>query len=319
VAQRSLVAVEEKYNVSDSVEDPQLEYAGVAIVVKSQNHLSSQTINSNPRLAGMKRHDLDCIEQVKASEASSDSRESLDEVKAYLATDGICTNDLFCSPMIQQPGESRDATDTQGDAPETLHSEDLYQDLESEVGVSDEDGGECVAPESDEEIVDKKLCQSPMKNCTRSKSRKVIVPEPLIPSDSEDDVCRPQQCKRNRASPALERAGRKAKYITRGSNPLPVMPSKTFASRKAKAGARGTGTEVTNSQLRARRRHAPDDDIGFIFLRVTYFFFQSVWMQPGTNVIYFEGDQSGPKGRYHPRPTRAYQTAHTTWAYMHAW
>ena len=66
--------------------------------------------------------------------------------------------------------------------------EDLYQDLESEVGVSDEDGGECVAPESDEEIVDETLCQSPMKNSTRRNSRKVIVPELLMPSDSEDDV-----------------------------------------------------------------------------------------------------------------------------------
>ena len=75
-------------------------------MVKSQNHLSPLTINSNPRLAGMKRHDLDCIEQVKASEASSDRRESLDEVKAYLAFDGIDNNDLFGSPMIQQPGES---------------------------------------------------------------------------------------------------------------------------------------------------------------------------------------------------------------------
>ncbi len=54
--------------------------------------------------------------------------------------------------------------------------------------MSDEDGGECVAPESDEEIVDEKLCQSPMKNRTRSKSLKVIVPEPLMPSDSQDDV-----------------------------------------------------------------------------------------------------------------------------------
>ncbi len=160
-------------------------------MVKSQNHLSPQTINSHPLLAGMKRHKLDSIEQVKASEASSDGRESLDKIKAYIVTDGIDTNDLFGSPMIQQPGESRDATDTQGDAPETLHTEDLYQDLESEVGVSDEGGRECVAPESDEEIVDEKLCQSPMKNCTRSKSRKVIVPEPLIPSDSEDNVCRP--------------------------------------------------------------------------------------------------------------------------------
>ncbi len=66
--------------------------------------------------------------------------------------------------MIQQPGESGNATDTQGDAPETLHAEDLYPDYESEADVSDEDGGKCVAPESDEEIVDETLCQSPMKS-----------------------------------------------------------------------------------------------------------------------------------------------------------
>ncbi len=83
VAQRSLVAVEEKDSVTDSDEVPQPEFGlfgGVAIVVKSQKHLSPQTINAHPRLAGVKRHDLDRIEQVKASEASSDRRESLDEV-----------------------------------------------------------------------------------------------------------------------------------------------------------------------------------------------------------------------------------------------
>jgi hypothetical protein len=138
VAQRSLVAVEVKDSVTDSDEDPQPEFGGVAIqvVVKSQKHLSPQTINAHPLLAGTKRHDLDSIEQIKASEASSDRRESLDEVEAYLATDGICTNDLFGSPKIQQPGESGDATDTQGDnALETLPTEDLDQDPESEVGV----------------------------------------------------------------------------------------------------------------------------------------------------------------------------------------
>ncbi len=74
MAKRSLVAVEEKDSVTDSYEDLQPEFGGVAIVVKSQKHLSPQTINSHPQLAGMKRHDLDSIEQVKASEASSDRR-----------------------------------------------------------------------------------------------------------------------------------------------------------------------------------------------------------------------------------------------------
>ena len=88
VAQRSLVAVEEKVG-------------GVAIVGKPQKHLSPRIINAHPQLAGMKRHDLDSIEQVKESQASVGRRESLDDVEAYLATDVICTNDLFDSPKIQ--------------------------------------------------------------------------------------------------------------------------------------------------------------------------------------------------------------------------
>ncbi len=84
MAQRSPVAVEEKDNVSDSNEDPQPEFGGVAIVEKAQKHLSPRTINSHPRLAGMKRHDLDRIEKVKESEASVGSRESLDNSKHIL-------------------------------------------------------------------------------------------------------------------------------------------------------------------------------------------------------------------------------------------
>ena len=184
MAQRSLVAVEEKDSVSDSYEDAHSEFGGVAIVAESQKSLSPQIINSHARLPGMKLHDLDRIEQVKESEASLDHRESQNYVEAYLATDEICTNDLFGSPKIQQPGESEDATDTQGDALETLSTEDRNQDPKPEISVSDEDGGECIAPESDEEAIDETLYQSPMKNSTMSKFRKVVVPEPSIPSDT---------------------------------------------------------------------------------------------------------------------------------------
>jgi hypothetical protein len=47
--------------------------------------------------------------------------------------DESCTNELFGTPKIQQPAESEDATDTQGDALETLSTEDLNQDPETEV------------------------------------------------------------------------------------------------------------------------------------------------------------------------------------------
>ena len=67
----------------------------------------------------------------------------------------------------------------------------LEEDPEPEDSALDEDGNECAAAESDEEIVDETLHQSPMKNSTRSKSRKVVVPEPLLLSDSEDEEHRP--------------------------------------------------------------------------------------------------------------------------------
>ncbi len=72
---------------------------------------------------------------------SEDVGRQLDEVEAYLATNVSCTNELFGTPKIQEPVESGDATDAQGDALETMSTEDLEQDPEPEVSVSDEDDG----------------------------------------------------------------------------------------------------------------------------------------------------------------------------------
>ncbi len=64
--------------------------------------------------------------------------------------------------------------------------EDLKEDQKPDDSAQDEDGNECAAAESDEEIVDETLHQSSIKNSTRNKSWKVLVREPLLPSDSED-------------------------------------------------------------------------------------------------------------------------------------
>ncbi len=63
----------------------QLEFGGVAIVIKPQKHLRPRSINAQSRMAGMKRHDFESIRRIKESEASVDHRESLDEFAAYLA------------------------------------------------------------------------------------------------------------------------------------------------------------------------------------------------------------------------------------------
>ncbi len=50
------------------------------------------------------------------------------------------------------------------------------------------------------QMMKKAIPPSPMKTRTRSKSRKVIVPETLLVSDTEDEIPRPQQRKRNDAA-----------------------------------------------------------------------------------------------------------------------
>ncbi len=67
VAKRSLVAVGEKDSVADSDEDTQPEFGGVDIVNKPQKYLSPQIIKAHPQMAGMKRHNFDCIQQSKES------------------------------------------------------------------------------------------------------------------------------------------------------------------------------------------------------------------------------------------------------------
>ncbi len=100
-------------------------------------------------------------------------------------------------------------------AHDVLTMDDLAneQALGYDDSASDNDGDECTADDSDEEIVDKKIPPSPMKDHTRSKSRKVVLPEAQMCSDPEDEQARPQPRKGNRASPAPLRAGGHAKYF----------------------------------------------------------------------------------------------------------
>ena len=92
--------------------------------------------------------------------------------------------------------------------------------------------------ESEEEIVDETIRQSPTKMRTRSKSSKQVLPEPVICFDTEDDEY-PRQRKRTLAIATPLRAGGTSKYFRRNSNQFPSIASKKFAARKAQAGKKG--------------------------------------------------------------------------------
>ncbi len=70
--------VETKDEVSDSNDDNQPEFWGVATVIKPQKYVSPQSIYAQPLMTGTKRHDLDHIRRI---EATLNHRESFDEAE----------------------------------------------------------------------------------------------------------------------------------------------------------------------------------------------------------------------------------------------
>ncbi len=124
--------------------------------------------------------------------------------------------------------ESGDATDARDDA------QDAPMDEES---ASDKDGDGYAAAESEDELV---FETSSMTNRTRTKSRKVIITDALMSSDSEDELPRPQPCRHIHASPAPPSAGGHTKYFRRHSNhQFPSIASKKLTARTGSAGGHG--------------------------------------------------------------------------------
>ena len=99
VAQRSLVPIKTKNQVFDSDDDYQPEFGGT--VIKPQKYMCPQSINAQPLMTGMKRHDLDCILRINEREASVDRKESLNEVDARFSIDAV-TGVVQMSYLVHQ-------------------------------------------------------------------------------------------------------------------------------------------------------------------------------------------------------------------------
>ena len=90
------------------------------------------------------------------------------------------------------------------------------------------------ATDGDDSIIDETLDISTVKDRTRSKSKKYKIRWAIIPSDSEDEMPRPSESRRQRAqrgSGAI-RAGATAKFSRRNSNRFPSTASKKLQTRK---------------------------------------------------------------------------------------
>ena len=111
-----------------------------------------------------------------------------DEVDSQTSFDGSLNENLFGDQDVQKALESRDIMDKQVDAQADQIAEDSIPDLESygDDSASDKDGDEYAATEPEDGIVDETVSPSPKKIRTRSKTKKVNIPTPVICSESED-------------------------------------------------------------------------------------------------------------------------------------
>ena len=107
------------------------------------------------------------------------------------------TDDSFDNTYTQKvlaPGDVPDAQDDAQDAT-TMNDPAPEQGSATEGSALDSASKECTTAEQEEEIVDQTVQPNPMKNQTRSKSLKVVIPVPCAPlmcSYSKDELPRQQ-------------------------------------------------------------------------------------------------------------------------------
>ena len=129
VAQRSLVQVQPRNEVSDSDDENYPEYGGIATIVKKpkKRHVSPRATNA--MLVGItKRRDPD-MRRISDSEPSVDQALGSDEFDAQTSIDGSFQQDLF-GEYFQKALESRDVMDQQGDAQEDQNVKESTPELE---------------------------------------------------------------------------------------------------------------------------------------------------------------------------------------------
>ena len=110
------------------------------------------------------------------------------------------------------------------------------QDNDGDSGA--EEPVENQATDGDESIIDETLDISTLKDRTRSKSKKYVIPTSLTLSDSEDEMPQPSRRQRAKRGSGAIRAGVTAKFIRRNSNKFPNTASKKLQARRGWAGSR---------------------------------------------------------------------------------
>ncbi len=136
--------------------------------------------------------------------------------------------DLFGDNQTQDLLQVRDAMNAQEEVPEpSMDDSDTCEQGQLEDGDTRVDEPfENQATDQEDSIIDETLNLSTVKDLTRSKSKKYIIPQAICPPSSEDKEPRPSRRKRAQRGASVSRAGVTAKFLRRKSNQFPSTASK---------------------------------------------------------------------------------------------
>ena len=233
--QRSLV---DPPNVpSDSDDEPQEQAYSMVMVKRKSKTISPRSMNAMH--VGYTRYDHKDAACNRERVGAVERELSSDEIEAQMSVNGSMHEELFGDDQAQDPQPDRDAMDArvevQDPSMDSSNTCEQSQDNDGDSGA--EEPVENQATDGDESIIDETLDISTVKDRTRSKSKKYVIPTSLTLSDSEDEMPRPSRRQRAKRGSGAIRAGVTAKFIRRNSNKFPSTASKKLQSRKDRAGS----------------------------------------------------------------------------------
>ncbi len=170
--------------LTDSDNEPQ-EQAYSMIMIKPKPQKDHSPRSMNKMLVGYTRHDhkdAACnSERVAAEERVSSS----DEIEARMSIDGSLQDDLFGDNQAQEGQDLQQVTDAMN-AQEEVSEPSMDGSNMCEQGQEDGDTGvdapvENQATDQEDSIIDETLNLTTVRDCTRSKSKKVRYPNTSLP------------------------------------------------------------------------------------------------------------------------------------------
>ena len=185
----------------------------------------------NKMLVGYTRHDHKDAACNRERDAAVERESSSDYIEARMSIDGSLQENLFCDNHDQDLQQVRDEMNAQGGVSEPSMDDSNMCEQDHE----DDDTGvdapvENQTTDQEDSIINETLNLSTVRDRTRSKSKKLVIPTSYIPFDSDDERPRPSSRKNPQSRASAPRTGVNAKFLRRNSNQFSSTASKKLTA-----------------------------------------------------------------------------------------